>query len=84
MVMAAEMETVVEQRERPTLCLLVRVIFAYKRFDLRRDETTDRRVTPCSQDLCFSNRLAIQTDGNILFHVCYVLHVRHVFPYASR
>jgi len=52
--------------------LLVRFIFADQCFDLRGKKTTDRRVSSRSQDFRLPNRLPVEADGNILFHVFYV------------
>jgi hypothetical protein len=69
---AAKVEALVEQRERLTLCLLVRFIFIHQRLDLRGKKTTDRRVSSRSQDFRLTDRLPVEADGNVLLHVYYV------------
>ncbi len=67
-----EVKTFVEERERVTLCLLVGLVFVHHSLDLGRKKTTDRRVSPRSQDLRLTDGLPVEADRHILLHVNYV------------
>ena len=60
------MESLVKERQRPTLRLLVCVVLADECLDLLGEEAADRRVALRGEDLGFSQRSTIESDGNVL------------------
>ncbi len=77
-----EVKTLIEERERLTFGEIVRFVGVDERFDLRGDETTDRRVAPRSQDLRFPDRLTIQADGDVLLHCAGRVARTTPFPFS--
>src|SRR5579863_5130849 len=65
---AAQMKSLVEQSRSLTLSALVGFLFPDQNFDLLGEQATDRRTTPCGQDLGLTQRLPGQANCHILLY----------------
>jgi hypothetical protein len=65
---ASEMKAALEKHQGLALCLIVRLIFADERFDLRGNQAADRSFPSSSQNFRLTNSFPIEADRDVQFH----------------